>query len=306
MIYVRQQISEFTSSNITESYNDWLPTTTYVYESGTPTNASVARYGAWYYRSLVDANLNQNPEAYENVKWVKWQVSNKMAMLDLSANSKSRKEAGDLSVTFKQNRMDTLIIGNYEAAHVTIEILDVDGTTVLWSTTSGDTLNEFVTDYYSYIYTDYGYEIDRATKIDLPIWSKYIRVTFHKSADATSTACGYLVGGNKINMGQTIYGVNLGFNSFAVKEFDDFGNLNIVKRAVQDVVDFETIIENTEVPTIRRNIKQIYNDIVCFVVDESTTSNFENLITLGVIQDASIVISNPKLTTMSWSIVEAV
>jgi len=306
MIYIRQQITGFTASNVTESYNDWLSTTAYVYESGTPTNASVARYDTWYYRSLVDANTNQSPVDFENVKWVKWQISNKMAMLDLSAKSKTIKTGGDLTVTFKQNRMDTLVVGNYEAMYITIEILDTDGTTVLWSTSTEDTLNIDVVDYYTYIYTDYGYEADRAVKIDLPMWGEYLRVTFVKSTEATLTSCGYLVGGNKIAMGQTLYGVGLGFNSFAVKEFDDFGNLKIIKRAVQDIVDFETVIPNEEIPAMRRGIKSVYDDIVCFVVDETDNSKYEGLITLGTIQDANIVISNPTVTTVSWSIIEAV
>jgi len=306
MIYIRQQITGFTASNVTESYNDWLSTTAYVYESGTPTNASVARYDTWYYRSLVDANTNQSPVDFENVKWVKWQISNKMAMLDLSAKSKTIKTGGDLTVTFKQNRMDTLVVGNYEAMYITIEILDTDGTTVLWSTSTEDTLNIDVVDYYTYIYTDYGYEGDRAVNIDLPMWGEYLRVAFAKSTEATLTSCGYLVGGNKIAMGQTLYGVGLGFNSFAVKEFDDFGNLKIIKRAVQDIVDFETVIPNEEIPAMRRGIKSVYDDIVCFVVDETDNSKYEGLITLGTIQDANIVISNPTVTTVSWSIIEAV
>ena len=304
MQYVNQQITSFLATNLTDTYNDYNPSTTYTFETGTPTNASVARYGSYYYRSLVNGNIGNTPTDSENIKWLKWEVSNKYAMLDLSAQSKSR-FAGDMYVEFLQGQMRTLGIGNYEAEYITIEIKDSIGA-VLWTYDTYSTLNENVTDYYSYIYEDYGYEVDRAFKINLPLVGYKIKVTFHKSTEATDTACGFLVGGVAVDMGRTLSDVDFKFTSYAVKEFDDFGSLTIVKRAVQDLVDFETVVKNNLMVTLRREIKKVYNDIVMFIVDESEESIYENLITLGTIQDASVVISEFEDTIMTFSIIEAV
>lgn len=304
MQYVTQQITSFLSTNLTDTYTDYNPSTTYTFESGTPTNASVARYGSYYYRSLVNGNVGNTPTETEKIKWLKWEVSNKYAMLDLSAQSKSR-YAGDMYVEFLQGQMKTIGIGNFEAEYLTIEIKDNLGT-VLWTYDTYSTLNENVTDYYSYIYEDYGYEVDRAFKIDLPLVGYKVKITFHKSADSTTTACGFLVGGVAVNMGKTLCDVNFQFTSYAVKTFDEFGSLTITKRAVQDLVDFETIVKNNQMMTLKREIKKVYNDIVMFIVDENDNSIYENLITLGTIQDAGIVISEFEDTIMSFSIVEAV
>lgn len=305
MQYLAQQITSFLATNLTDTYNDWSSSTTYSFESGTPTNSSVARYGTYYYRSVINSNLNNNPVATENIKWTKYSVSNKYAMLDLAANTKSIYNDGNLYVTFIQNQMTTLTIGNYEADTVTIEILD-ESDNILWTYTTDSSVNELVEDYWTYIYTDYGYEIDRAIKIDLPLIGYKVKVTFNKSVESDVTACGYLVGGEAIDMGCTLNGINFKFNSFAFKETDDWGTLTVTKRAVQDLVDFETVIDSNRLQTYKRQLKSIYNDIVVFIVDESENSEYENILTLGVIQDASIVLTDLDKTVISYSVMESI
>ena len=308
MQYMRQEITSFTSTNLVDEYNEWSPSTTYVLETDNNnlTNASMARLGTWYYRSLINNNLNFSPETWLDIKWVKYQVSNKYAMLDLSANSKSIFMGGNLTVTFLQEQMTTLGIGNFEAEYVTFEILALDGTTVLWSLDTLSSTNENVTDYYSYIYEEYGYIIDRTLKVDLPVIGEYVRLTFHKSGNSDRTACGYLVGGTPVDMGKTLMGVKFNFTSYAVKKVDAFGALTITKRAVQDLVDFETTMNAEQLPYIRREIKKVYNNIVLFILDENSTGNYENLLTLGVIQDASVLLKNHVEVTMGFSIMESI
>ena len=222
MQYLKQEITGYTSTNLTDAYNDWSPTTTYVLETNdlALTNASVVRYGTYYYRSLTNNNLNFNPIEYENVKWIKISVSNKWAMLDSGSNSKSVINGGNLTVTFLQNKMRTLGIGNYEAETITIQVLDSNGTTILWDYTTDSSVNDSVDDYYSYIYTDYNYEVDRAKKIDIPIDGTYIKITFNKQVDASRTACGFLIGGVAVDMGKTLMGVRFNFNSFAERNYN--------------------------------------------------------------------------------------
>ena len=308
MQYVKQQLTEFTSTNLTDTYSAYDDAEPYVLETDNDnlTDASMALYNNYYWRSLVNDNQGFNPKTYEDIKWVKYKVSNKYAMLDLKAQSKSIFEGGDMVVTFKQNRHQTIGIGNYEAEYLTIEILDTDGTTVLWSQNTDSPLNQNVIDYYTYIYEPYNYESDRATKFDLGIVGEYIRITFHKSAENTRTACGFLILGDAVDMGTTLFGVNFSYNSFANKTTDDFGAYNITKKAVQDLVDFQTVSASGNVPTLRREIKSIYNDIVMFIVDERDNDKYENLLTLGIIQTSSVLLQNDVETVISFSISESV
>ena len=308
MQYVKQQLTEFVSSNLTDIYDDWNPNTTYTVETdnNSLTNASMVRFGAFYYRSVTENNKGFNPVEYENIKWVKHSVSNKFAMLDMSANSKSEKIGGDIVVTFLQNQAGVIGIGNYEADRVLIEIIGFDGTTTIWSYETPSTINGKVYDYWDYIYEPYFLDQDFTTKVSLPITGLYIRMTFKKLVLTGNSSCGYLILGNPVDMGKSLMGVKFGYNSYATKEVTPFGNLEIKKGAVQDLVDFETIISSKYLPRMRGELKKIYDEIVLFIVDERDNSNYDNLMTLGVIQDASVLLENSVESVMTFSVLEAV
>ena len=306
MYYIKQELTEFTSTNLTDTYSDWSPNITYIVEPDNAlTSASIARFGAYYYRSVTSTNLNFNPETYSNIKWVKHSVSNKYAMLDMSSNSKSVVVGGDLTVTFLQNQSSILGIGNYEADYITIEILAPDGTTILWSYNTPSNINANVYDYYDYIYEPYNLDQDFTTKVNLPLQGRYVRMTFHKLPLTGRSACGYLIVGNPVYIGMSLMGVKFGYNSLTTKEISSFGNLDIKKSFIQDIVDFETVIASTYLPRMRRELKKVYDEIVLFVIDERDVSEYENLMTLGVIQDASVVLENNVESVISFSLVEA-
>ena len=290
MQYIKQELTEFTWTNLTDSYPDWSPTTTYTVEPDNAlTSASVARYGSYYYRSVTSANLNFNPSTYSDIKWVKHSVSNKYAMLDMSSNSKSVFEGGDLTVAFLQNQSSVLGIGNYEADYITIEVLASDGTTILWMYNTLSNVNANVYDYYDYIYEPYVLDQDFTTKVNIPILGRYVRLTFHKLTLTNRAACGYLIMGNPMDMGMSLMQPKFSYNSLTTKEISSFGNLDIKKSFIQDIVDFETVIASTYLSRMRRELKKIYDEIVLFIIDERDISEYENLMTLGVIQDASVV-----------------
>ena len=306
MQYIKQELTEFTSTNLTDIYPDWSPTTTYVVElDNALTSASVVRYDSYYYRSVTSPNYGFNPSTYENIKWVKIGVSNKYAMLDLSANSKSTKQSGDLVVVFPQNYHYTLGLGNYDASSVLVEILAGDLTTVLWSFSSLDSISLDVYDYYSYIYEPYSVDQNFSSKIELPITGVYIRVTFKRLPSLDLSSCGYLILGTAMDMGKSLLPVKFNYNSFADKTVDDLGKLIINKSWVQDLVDFETVIASTTLSRMRRELKSIYDEVVLFVVDEREDSLFENVMTLGVIQDASVIMENHIESVVSFSVMEA-
>ena len=176
----------------------------------------------------------------------------------------------------------------------------------MWSYTTPSTINANVLDYYSYIYEPYLLDQDFTTKINLPITGTYVRITFSALTLTGNSSCGYLIVGNPTEMGKSLMGVKFGYSSFTSKELSSFGNLEIKKGAIQDIVDFETVISSSYLPQMRKELKKIYDEILLFIVDERDDSNYENLMTLGVIQDASVLLENHVESTMTFSIIEAV
>jgi hypothetical protein len=303
MKYITQKITDFTNTNLTDLYPVWNPATTYSFETN-PTSASICRYGSWYYRSLISGNINQNPFALENVSWVKHSVSNKFAMLDFKAQTRSVYN-GNMMVEFNQEGNQHLGIGYYSGKNIKVEcILDEE---TIWTYESDSIRNLNIVDYWTYIYEPYTDFFSYSTFLTIPLLGDKIRITINAVDPAvTSTSCGFIVFGAGIDMGQTLSQVNFSYNSYAIKTYDDFGSMKIVKRAVQDVLGFETIIPREEIDMLRKNIKNVYNDIVMFVLDESESSDYENLITLGTIQDASIILNDNVKSIVSFTIVEAI
>lgn len=310
MNFVRQQITSFTSSNAVQEFADWDAATTYTLETDNNnlTNSSVVRFGNYYYRSLTTSNTGNNPEDTINIYWVKYQVSNTYAMIDLSATTQTIVEANDLIVEFTRSTIDTIGVGNVEAQEIIIEHLDSLGAVLSeYTQTVSLSINEDVVDKWTYIYSDYTDKLQRSIKIEInPIGSK-IRMTFKKRLSVDRASCGYLIGGESVFMGKTLYDVGYNFRSYAVKETDAFGTLNIVKRNVQDLVDFQTILEDIKLTmTLKSKIKEIYNDIVLFVIDSSEQSDYENMLVFGVIENAGVIINTPGATYMNWSVMESI
>ena len=130
-------------------------------------------------------------------------------------------------------------------------------------------------------------------------------MTFHKLSLTNRSACGYLIVGNPMDMGMSLMQPKFSYNSLTTKEISTFGNLDIKKSFIQDIVDFETVIASTYLSRMRRELKKIYDEIVLFIIDERDVSEYENLMTLGVIQDASVVLENNVESVISFSVIEA-
>ena len=175
----------------------------------------------------------------------------------------------------------------------------------MWTHNTPSNINANVYDYYDYIYEPYNLDQDFTTKVNLPIQGRYVRLTFHKLLITNRSACGYLIVGNPVDMGMSLMQPKFGYNSLTTKDISSFGNLDINKSFIQDIVDFETVIASTYLPRMRRELKKIYDEIVLFIIDERDVSEYENLMTLGVIQDASVVLENNVESIISFSVVEA-
>jgi len=213
--------------------------------------------------------------------------------------------ANEMVVEFDRKDIDTLVIGNYTATSITIVALDDLGAPIVSSEQTKEIgVNDDVEDYYSYIYSLYSTSSGLDAVFSIPFVGLKIRVTFSNLILGAETSCGFLIGGATNNMGDSLFGVGFSFNSYSVKETDDFGVTTILKRGIQDLVDFETEIPSSALAATKRKIKLIYDEIVVFIVDPSVDSSYENLITLGVIDSVSTTLSNPVQSIISWSVQE--
>ena len=297
MRYVKQEITDYESDNIEPLYLDWVATETYV------KNAYV-KDGSYFFKSVIDNNLNLKPSDHVPTYWIKWGVSNKFSMIDLQSSTKTVVENDNLIAVFQLANIDTLAIGYYKATTLKIENIDDSGT-ALYTQTFTQSTNSNVTDYYTYLYAPYTIKSNKGQFVDVPKIGTKLRVSFLRGT-LNEVSCGFLIGGESIHMGETLEGVNFSFNSYSTKAPDEYGIISILKRSVQDLVDFETSIEKAELTQLKRYAKRDYEEIVAFIVDDSDDDIYENLITLGVIQSVSTVATNHTKQIMTFSILEAI
>ncbi len=126
MKYLSQRIEDFSYSSVSEEYNEWADDVTYNVEDEDLglTNTSVARVGNYYYRTLIDSNLGNDPLDTLDVKWIRWAVSNPYAMFDLRSSTVTASEGANLVVEVPLDLEDMLALGYYAAEDVLIENLD--------------------------------------------------------------------------------------------------------------------------------------------------------------------------------------
>ena len=167
-------------------------------------------------------------------------------------------------------------------------------------------VSESVDDYYSYIYSEYSSGTLRGRIFQVPIAGAKIRITFESSEVTPNVSCGFLVAGRAEDMGDTLFGAAFSFESYTVKETDSFGVTTLTKRSTQDLVDFETVIPSHLIASKKQEIKNLYGEPVVFMLDPDTESKYDNLLTLGVIENVSTVLENAVQTTISWSIQEII
>ena len=221
MRFVKQAITSYTSATVTPEYLDWSPLTTYNIGDN-------ILYGNYIWKNSFTSNLNNIPSD-ESPYWVKFGTSNYYSLIDTQSKTKTTVIGDDLIVKFPANYIDTIALGYFTAQAVRIENLDASDN-VLLTQEYYQSINEDVFDYYDYIYAPYSDSTDKAKYFNIIKAGTQIRVSFLKGS-YSGVSVGFLVGGTAINMGKTVEGVKLGWQSFSLRTTDDFGIMSITKRA---------------------------------------------------------------------------
>ena len=304
MIYLKQMIDDFTTTNVPNNYADWDENKSYIVEE-TPSNDSTCVYENYVYRA-VSENQGKIPTENLGTHWIKYGTANSRAMINLRSQDSTIVEGGDIVVTFKKRLINGIVIGNFSGNSLTVENLDDGGNIVDTPVEYTQSPNEDVFDYYSYIYSEYSVSSENAKFFRLNDIGTQIRVTITSNSATGVAKCGFLVGGEITDMGSTINNVAFNFNSYSTKSIDEFGTLSIKKRGVQELVDFETVVKNTEMRQRKSQLKAIYDEILAFVVDEDEGSIYDNLIAFGTIENSAIIINEFDKQVISWSIMESI
>lgn len=281
MIYIQQEINEFTYSNIENTTPTYNPTSNYML-------GDMVRVGNYEYKSLFGTegvpNKGNDPLNSLGISWFEYGSSNEYACLDPYPETKTIWEADGI-VEFLRGAKNVLAIGNFTASNVKLEYLDYNNT-VLETQEFTFSNNEGVYDEWTYGYGGFTSNTANTIYFQLkPIGSK-IRITFSKNGNPTD--CGFMTAGGANNCGYTLESV-----SFPDKRVGD----RIIPTA-----SFTTIVNNTRLMRTMNEAKKLINETVLFIIDEDLNSKHENMIFLGKIVKCDGVANNLDKNQINWQV----
>lgn len=285
MIYVRQEINEFTYSNIISTVPDYDPEADYLL-------GDLVRVGNYEYKSLFgDATLpnkGNNPLTTQGVNWFLYGSSNQFACLDSYTETKTE-WTGDGICEFSRGQKDTIGIGAFNATKITIEYRDsldnvLESEEIIFSN-SVDVYDEW-----TYGYAEFTNNTTNTLYLPLKLLGKKIRVIFQN--DGQSTSCGFLTAGRAVYVGDTIEGVN-------------FPDKRVGNRTVP-TADFSTIIDSNLLMMKINEAKKLINETMLFVIDESENSQHGNMVFLGTITKVDGGADNFEKNKISWQIEQTI
>jgi hypothetical protein len=296
MIVFKQAITNITT-DLANTYADYNPSTAY--------NSGDKVTDDGFYWELIPTTATGKKPSENPLYWEKIGVANKESIIDLRATTFSSKDGGFYIEFPLEYNYTYLAIGYYTATGLKIEALNDDDNVVKTYYDEVTSINQTVFDYYDYIYEPYSIEVDRVIFFKLYNIGKKLKVSFGGDISLANTRCGFVLCGEGINMGETQSTVNFRFNSYSVKKTDNFGIMTIDKRAVQNLVDFTTIIERDQFMQKQRKIKELYDEFLCFILDEKTPDS-SGMIGIGSIENCSLVYDEFDKSVVAYSVIEAI
>lgn len=286
-------ITDYVSSNFTESETLWISGTLY-------NNADEVRDGHYIYTyaGLNGTNTATKPSLNPN-SWLKTRTTNYYAMLGDRTDEQTT-VTGDLIFTIESNNYDIISLLNISGSNVLIQVYDEDENLVYTDSKSLNNTRD-ITDAYLYYFSPFVY-FGTYYNNEIPLIEGTIKVTV--SSLNGSAGVGRLVSGQSFTVGDTLFGSSQSLESYSRIETDEFGTTTLVPRASVYNSSHSLRILSQRSEEIKRKRKSLDAIPVLFIGDEDIDSKFENLLSYGLWQTADIVISRPNYSDMSVTVKE--
>ena len=272
-----------TYSNIAEDEHPaWL--------SGTSYNANTRVIHNHKIYERVIAGAGTTTPNIDQVNWMYISYTNRYRMFDNILYSTSEKVGGIHFKLTPSQSVDSLALLNVNASEVRVVMTDPT-LGVLYDRTIDLASVSDVTDYYTYFYSPLVAKSNTTVFNDLP-GAPTATIDVYISAGSALVSVGEVVYGIKKVVGRTNYGTSIGIKSYSRKEFDEFGNVTVVKRKNSKYCEYDIDIDNHMLNNIQRFFSDIDSVPCVFIGNEE----FEELIVYGFYSDFKATISFPTVS----------
>lgn len=272
-----------TYSNIAEDEHPaWL--------SGTSYNANArVIYNHKIYERVIAGAGTTTPDI-DQVNWMYISYTNRYRMFDNILYSTSERVGGIHFTLTPSQSVDSLAILNVNASSVRVVMTD-PALGVIYDNTVNLVNVSDVTDYYTYFYSPLVAKSNTAVFTDLPV-APTATIDVYISAGSALVSVGEVVYGIKKVVGRTNYGTSIGIKSYSRKEFDEFGNVTVVKRKNSKYCEYDIDIDNYMLSDVQRFFSDIDSVPCVFIGNE----DLEELLVYGFYSDFKATISFPSVS----------
>lgn len=292
MLILKQKIENFIFTNLEQPFNRWNISNVYnLYDR--------VFYKNYIYMSVVDDNSGVKPS--ENTgKWLLMQVDNAYAAIDLHSSTKSVVDDAKhyIEYVFSVVGFDTIALGDVLGSSIEFIEYDSSMNVIKSKQVPIGATRICANNWYNYYYCGIpdASDVGKGKPIDY-LYSEIsgnasqIKIIIHTNSNGDASI-GSLVGGKAEYVGDTQFGITLGLVDYSKKETDDNGITSITKRNVQETMESETVIPSKQTQSVKKIIKDAMGEVVMFIANPETDSNYEFLIQLGYIDEFNILINN--------------
>jgi hypothetical protein len=282
------QASQIVSTNAVETYPTWSSATTYAKDA-------FVDYGTFIYQSLVNSNLNKQPDI-SPADWLLIGPDNVHAMFDNQVSTQTT-STSPLNVTVNPGRaINSAAFINLTGTQLVVTMTDgAGGPTVYTRTENLD--GSVVEDWYDYFFG----EFDQKTDVVLTDLPSYINGRISMSLTGTgSVKIGLFTYGTVYTLGLTQYGASSGITDYSVKQTDDFGNTTFVQRAYSKRMEASLFVENIQLNKTQKILTDVRATPCVWI--GSQDSRFNPLIVFGFYKQFSTTINYPTYSLCSLEI----
>ena len=283
------------SNNIAELYDPWSSTENYVV--GPP--ASVVVHNKREYEAIQDhSNVEPGVALTTDSCWLDLGTSNKYKLFDQSITSQSVNNDSIVLLMSYPGRVDSLAVFNIVAQSIQLEMNDVPGGGLAYN--SGVISLEVGMsgpDWYSYFFDGIEFLDEYAFISQLPVQAGNT-VLLRIKNPGCQAKCGAVVLGLSKELGYTQYGSSFGIDDYSLKSTDDYGNTSITERSYSKNADFNLLIENSRIDSLRRILTRYRATPIVYVGSDQYAST----IIYGFYDELAVEIAQPTASVYTLSI----
>ncbi|GAB6035447.1 hypothetical protein JCM15519_38790 [Fundidesulfovibrio butyratiphilus] len=202
-----------------------------------------------------------------------------------------------IDITIDASRCDALALFGVEGRTLTLDL--AVGETVIFSRTY-QVLQPV------YTVTDYFFSDARFTRnyfVPLLVRAQStLRIRVNAGVDGTAKL-GNIVPVLSASLGDTEWGVEIGFLSYSKKNTDTFGRTSLKKGANSNTVKFTAEIESSMISYVNGTLSSLDGIAALYVAHNENGFEPEALITYGFFNEFSITIPGPILSTVEFTVI---